>query len=371
MTVMLAHFYYHCLISLIALLLLNAIRRSAYTSLGHFLLLGALGTFAALFFALVPSAEIEGLAHQHLAAHALAWYGSFFLFASAFLMYRQKKEKGKPRRKTPTVILVIGCLYFGLAVHAFFIEPTALVVRETVIATPKITEPITIVFCADMQAERVGGYERRTLQKIKEQHADLILFGGDYIQHEETKDISALLAEWNQLFREMDLQAPLGVYAVQGNHEQRHPWREMFENTAIIPRGLTGTVQAGEIRITFLSVRSSWANRPVPDREQRDNFRIIVGHMPVFAMAEQEADLLLAGHTHGGQIQIPFFGPLYTNAKDLPRRWASGITHLPNGATLIVTHGSGLARGNAPQVRFWCRPDFWVIRLIPEKDTDQ
>jgi predicted MPP superfamily phosphohydrolase len=237
------------------------------------------------------------------------------------------------------------------------------------ITTSKIAKPITIVFCADMQADRVGDYERRTLQKIKEQNADLILFGGDYIEGKDDEENRQLIKDWNQLFREMDLQAPLGVYAIQGNKEQMNPWREMFKDTAIIPRGVTGTAQIGEIRLTFLSVRSSWAKRTVADRAGEGKFRIILGHMPVFSMAEQQADLLLAGHTHGGQVQIPFFGPLRTNAKDLPRKWASGTTTLPNGATLIVSNGSGLARGNEPRVRFFCRPDFWVIHLVPADST--
>ena len=363
---MLAQFYYHCLLLLIAGLLLNSIRRSDYTPVSRFLALGAAGSFAALFFALIPSKLFNGLADWNLAVHALAWYGSLFLFVSAFLMCRQKKHNGKPRRGIPAILFITGTIYFGLSIDALLIEPTGLVIREITIPTPKITEPMTIVFCADMQTERVGNYERRTLQKIKEQHADLILFGGDYIQGADDDENRQLLDDWNRLFREIELQAPLGVYAIQGNKELGHPWRDMFKDTTVIPRGLTAITQIGGIRVTFLSVRSSWASRTVSDRRQGDQFRIIIGHMPVYAMAKQEADLLLAGHTHGGQVQFPFFGPLHTNSGNLPRRWASGVTPLPSGATLIVSNGTGLARGNAPRIRFMCRPDFWVIRLVPE-----
>ena len=363
---MLAQFHCHCLLTLIAFLLLNSIRRSSYTSIRRLLTLGMIGSFFVLFFALIPSRVLDGMADRNLAAHALAWYGSTFLFTSALLIYQQKKKNGKPRRGLSAWLFVIGSLYFGLAVDALLIEPTALVVREITIKTPKITKPMTIVFCADMQTERVGNYERRTLQKIKEQNADLILFGGDYIQGANDQENRQLLDDWNQLFREIDLSAPLGVHAIQGNKELLNPWRDMFVDTAIIPRGLTATTQIGEIRMTFLSVRSSWARRTVADRQRGDRFRIMLGHMPVFAMAEQDADLLLAGHTHGGQVQLPFFGPLHTNSGDLPRRWASGVTTLPSGATLLVTNGSGMARDNAPRIRFWCRPDFWVIRLEPE-----
>jgi predicted MPP superfamily phosphohydrolase len=266
------------------------------------------------------------------------------------------------------LILVFGCIYFGLATNTLLFEPTALVVREMTIVTPKITKPITIVFASDFQTDHVGCYERWTLQKIKEQKADLIILGGDYTQGRSTDESRNALKNWNQLFHEINLQAPLGIYAVRGTpvHDW-HWWKEKFKDTAIVPLEQTITKSIGEIRVTFLSEDASWLKRPIPDDEQNEKFRIIVGHHPRYAMATQEAELLLAGHTHGGQVQIPFWGlPLISFSGDMPRKWATGMTSMPNGGTLIVSHGTGLDRSpRAPRVRFHCRPDFWVIRLVP------
>ena len=362
---MLVQYCYHSLFLIIDLILLRFIWRSSYTPILHFLLLIEQGLIAAPLFALIISKLFEGTADQNLAAHGLAWHGTFFLFASAALMYRQRRANGKRRRVIPSFILLIGCTYFAIVIDALLIEPTALVIRETTITTSKVSKPITIVFCSDLQADQVGDYERQTLQKIKEQNADLILFGGDYVQGKTEEMESELLKDWNRLFREVDLHAPLGVFAVQGNKEFFLPWKEMFVGTAIAPYDRTISNEIGEIRVTFLSIHDSMRACSCPDKKWQGQFRIMVGHMPGFAMADQQADLLLAGHTHGGQIQLPYFGPLITNAGKLPRRWASGITHLPDGGTLIVSHGSGMQRHPAPRIRFFCRPDFWVIHIVP------
>jgi uncharacterized protein len=76
----------------------------------------------------------------------------------------------------------------------------------------------------------------------------------------------------------------------------------------------------------------------------------------------------VAGHTHGGQVRIPFIGPLATLSA-VPRSWAAGITDLPSGGKLFVSRGIGMERGNAPRMRFCCRPELAVIDLVPQKLT--
>jgi len=92
---------------------------------------------------------------------------------------------------------------------------------------------------------------------------------------------------------------------------------------------------------------------------------VVLGHSPNFALGRIEADLLVAGHTHGGQVRVPLVGPLVTLSK-VPRRWAAGLTDLPGGGRLLVSRGVGMEGGSAPRLRLFCRPELVVIDLAPE-----
>jgi predicted MPP superfamily phosphohydrolase len=72
-------------------------------------------------------------------------------------------------------------------------------------------------------------------------------------------------------------------------------------------------------------------------------------------------DLILAGHTHGGQVRMPFFGTLVTNSH-MPRRLASGVARMGR-ATLYTSPGLGTSKF-AP-FRFLCRPEATILELRP------
>jgi hypothetical protein len=96
-----------------------------------------------------------------------------------------------------------------------------------------------------------------------------------------------------------------------------------------------------------------------------DRFHIVLGHSPNFSLGPVDADLLIAGHTHGGQVQLPLIGPLLT-LSHVPRSWASGVTEIALGKTMVVSRGIGMERGAAPRLRFLCRPELVVVDLLPE-----
>ena len=88
--------------------------------------------------------------------------------------------------------------------------------------------------------------------------------------------------------------------------------------------------------------------------------RILLTHHPdVFYEVEEQTDLMLAGHTHGGQVVLPLWGPILIPT-DYPKKFAHGMVE-ENGNRIIVTKGIGTS---ILPIRFNCKPEIVVIHFI-------
>ena len=144
----------------------------------------------------------------------------------------------------------------------------------------------------------------------------------------------------------------------------------LFAGTKVTTLPQTSRRLAGELMITGLSVPDSF-NRQMKIPPAAERFHVVVGHAPDYALGEIEADLMVAGHTHGGQVQLPGFGPLLTLSQ-VPRAWASGATQLARDRLLYVSRGVGMERGTAPRLRFLCRPQLVIFDIVPaETEPEQ
>ena len=292
-----------------------------------------------------------------LVAYVIFLHAPICMLGGAVLL-----RKAAPKTAILSTLAAIGIL--AVAVDAFWIEPTWLDVTHTRIASSKVKQPIRIAVVADIQTDHVGPYERRVLERVMAEKPDLILLAGDYIgvrgkpYYDVRKDLNALM-------KDVGLKAPKGVFAVQGNVDYWHPWRQTFYGLPVVAVHSTHSFDVGPIQLTCLSARHSFNPRLRLSRNDPNRFHVVLGHGPDYARGQIDADLLLAGHTHGGQVCFPFIGPLTTGCS-VPTEWASGITELPSGAKLYVSRGVGLEGGYAPRIRFLCRPQILVIDLVPE-----
>jgi predicted MPP superfamily phosphohydrolase len=264
-------------------------------------------------------------------------------------------------RKTTVLCAIVGTLLTTIAVDAFVIEPRWLEISHITLRSPKLHHPVRIALIADFQTDHIGDYERSILARVRSEKADLILMAGDHLQEERRPAMAPLREAFRTLIRDAEISPPMGIYAVRGNIDWSD-WARAFDGLPIVTLEKTQSIDLGELRLTGLSMEDSF-NRNL-SVSPSDRFQIVLGHSPDFALGQAQGDLLLAGHTHGGQVRLPWIGPLITESQ-IPRSWAAGVTNLAGGRTLVVSRGIGMERGPAPRLRFLCRPELVVIDIVP------
>lgn len=267
----------------------------------------------------------------------------------------------------------ITSIFFGIislalpivAIETFLIEPYTITVRHETLVSPKIKRPIKLLVLADIQTDVIGEYERKVLARAMQEKADLIILCGDYIQTEPSRD-PVLCAKFRTLLKDIKLDAPLGVYVIQGDMEWEPNWQEIFSGLPYELFPQTRTIEKGDFVFTGLTLYDSRSILKLPDQKK---FHIVAGHAPDYSIMKPNADLFIAGHTHGGQVQLPFLGPIITGSI-LPRSQAAGcFTQISQNPKkyLMISRGIGMERLDAPRMRFLCLPEIVVIDLMPLK----
>ncbi len=351
--------------------------RNPWIRLSHVLtasLAGAVVFAAKLPLHAVAGARFFGLTHLVYAVLAVLApaFAVAILIGAMVALWR-----GGPRPFSMPVVGLAGLvvLTVPVTVWATFVEPFRLVVEEArvpILSGARAETPIRVGVLADLQTDRVTEYERQAVTRLMSLRPDVILLPGDFFQpapgtfEAELPALRALLAR---------LDAPGGVYAVQGNIDDRDDLRRMFEGTAIrlldnsVTRVQIGgrTLAIGGVEFGFTRPAADAAIRALGGMTDCDA-RILVSHTPDAVLRLQAGDgvdLVVSGHTHGGQVQIPGFGPLVT-ACEVPRATAAGGLTRVNGVYTYVSRGVGCERGSSPRVRLFCPPELSLLTLVSQ-----
>jgi len=295
--------------------------------------------------------------------------------ASWHLLLARHRDRSFPRASAlGGAYLVVALLLIGVRIYATHIEPHRLTLRHVRIESPKLRRPVRLLHISDFQTARIGGYEEKVVRMVRELDPDLVIHSGDLLQCRTTR-IETEMPKLTRLFSTVT--PPMGKYGVYGDTD----WRlgdagtealgglVMLKNSSVTLSDAGSTLRilglsrrtAGERPPSLLPTVSDWL-----DTAQTNDFCILVGHAPDFVMevSSLPIDLCLAGHTHGGQVRIPFFGPIMT-LSTVPRKLARGF-HQVGNTRINVSAGIGVEHaGGMPPLRFNCPPEMTLIELVP------
>jgi uncharacterized protein len=331
------------------LIVLSRLRSGCFASV-----LVSLALIFALAFCAAFLNSVDGFGKIQLFTWVVFMHLPLFLAGATCICFKRSRRVFYLCAVTETCLLLVG-------LDAFIIEPHWIEVTRISIPSGKLQRPVRIAVVADLQTDKLQQYEKHIFELVAVERPDLILLAGDYLHMGNRAEYVTAKAELNALMRRAHLVAPLGIYAVRGNVEW-DDWATLFTGLPIETFGATSNRDLGPVILTGLTLDDSC--NPALSVSAQVKFHIVIGHSPDYSLGKVEADLLIAGHTHGGQLRIPLFGPLLTLSQ-IPKSWASGMTTIAPGKHLVVARGIGMERGNAPRMRFMCRPELLVLDLVP------
>jgi hypothetical protein len=264
---------------------------------------------------------------------------------------------GKTRGRR-AVNLVMLTLAAGLGVEGFLIEPVALEITRHQVTGP-IEAPIRIAHLTDLHTRGTGRLERAVLAALDAEKPDLIAVTGDTVDH------GSLEAARNFF---LQLHAPLGVWVVRGNWEHWQPPPRESAFYSSVGAGLLlneGRLVRRDLFVAgFDDSRSGFAD---PTRALKAAppaaYKLALFHSPeAFDEVQGRIDLALAGHTHGGQVRVPWVGALW-----LPPGSGRYVEGLYSAGKSRMYVARGLGTSLLP-IRLFCRPELAFVSLLPDRE---
>jgi predicted MPP superfamily phosphohydrolase len=286
-------------------------------------------------------------------------------------------------------ILLFILIVLFLGFYCWFIEPNRFQFNQMVVQLPwKIKQPITVLHLSDLHF-----YEGRTdsvsfLHSLALHDVDLIFITGDLIEANSGMPICIEALK--------PLRAKHGIYAVFGNHDYFHTeFEDIANKTGSLPKNherkrndteqlkqeLTNiniqvlqnnntSIEINGQRLFVVGIDDPYVKQANLDQSfegvKSGDPCLGLVHSPEIheEIAQRDlATMVFCGHTHGGQIRLPWIGALLTRT-NAPRRFVFGLQQEKNTVFYIST---GIGTGRFTRPRFNCLPEAVLFTLIPKE----
>ena len=261
--------------------------------------------------------------------------------------------------KVDKCALAVGAIGIVCVLYGWLLEPYLLSLENVRLETSKLPkgQSIRIVHISDLHSDPQKRLEDRLPKAISEQHPDLIVFTGDAINSPQG------LENFRECLKQIAALAP--TFVVKGNWDSWY-FKDLDRFGGTGAKELTSQavplrVRGNIVWIGGLPVGSKSSVKDAMALAPATAYRIFLFHYPdcIEEMRSNKIDLYLAGHTHGGQVALPFYGALITLAAT-GKKYESGL-HSLGDTHMYTNRGIGMEGGLAPRVRFCARPELTVI----------
>ncbi len=311
-------------------------------------------------------------------------YGGIGVLALlAYFFNRDRKNKRSWLGRRPLLaygLLVVIGLIIVLGIYVRFIEPNWLRVHRVSIPINGIKEPVRVVVVSDLHAgeHKREAWIQKVVTTILSINPDLVLLAGDYTVNEGVEDESVYLSPLRALAEK------LPVYAVLGNHEygyRAYDYQTNYDKSTLV------SARLAELNVPLLvnelecpTIKQQVICLFGMDEVYRQQFDFSAlkkwpPHTPLIQISHNPdgilfwpkdlplPDLEVSGHTHGGQLWLPWLGPLGQVESRLGTgfyRWLNFWNKVPIFTTV------GTSESGAP-LRLFTPPEVAVITLEPQR----
>lgn len=298
-----------------------------------------------------------------------------FLLFFYFALRREQGTRQKNRLVLKLAAFLLVLVWLAV-VYGSFIESKIIIVNRQTIDLPRIEKQFKLALVADLHYGPFKNqkFAAKTVEKIISLNPQIVVIAGDIIFDKKTNLTD--LEPWSRL------SGRIPTFAVLGNHEfnaHKKNWptpdlelaqrtREALESYGVVLlENQAERLNLADQSVYLIGLGELWVGQAnwekVLDGLEENITKIAFAHNPDAILEIQKSgqlpDLFLAGHTHGGQIRLPIFGPLGIIPTKLGQKFDKGLFNL-NGLKMFIT--SGLGETNA-RARLFNPPEIVLLEI--------
>ncbi|WP_252235891.1 metallophosphoesterase [Clostridium sp. ZS1] len=269
-------------------------------------------------------------------------------------------------------IILMPAICFGIFAYSIYVEPNLLSVKNIEINNSSNIKNEDTIKISQISDIHLGEYYtidklEKLVNKVNSQNADIIVFTGDLFDNvskfEDTSKVAPILKKLN---------AKIGKYAIYGNHDYGGGAKNIYKNVMedsgfkiLVNDQANVKLDSGKT-ISILGLDDALLGNPDVEKTARNikesNYNLLLLHEPDLSdkFVSYNIDLILAGHSHGGQVKIPFLGEIVT--PPLAEKYKDGLYNLNTQRNTQLYVNSGIGNTKMP-FRFMNVPEVSIFEI--------